>query len=520
MMASAETISAFVHKHPTVKMLALSFLLLIGMSLILEGFDHHIPKGYIYFAMGFSVFVEMINLRLRKATKPVHLHERYTEHPPPADPERQSLEGPLMSYLMLVVTIVAQAAAAVPPAAGYVPQRVYDTRRGAFTDFESMVADLARADVVFVGEQHDDGRTHRLEEALLGGLRRRKVAPTVSLEMFERDVQGVVDGYLAGSIGEPQFLQESRPWPRVRDRLPPARRDGEDARAGRSSRPTCRAGSPRPSRSRGAGDRTTAAADRALVAAQLECPHDAYFARFTEAMTDHSPPENKASEPDLRRRPAEQRATTDRYYWSQCAKDETMAESVARAVTDRAGKPGPVVHFTGAFHTDFGAGTAERTRRRLPGRRVAVVSIAAGRGSRRRRSGRRRSEAGGLSGLYAEIASGLRGSGFGKAGGTQRQQRARIYRLVASEYHRLPPEPRTPAPNPDSSEPLRHIRHHIRHHRDRRRGGRHVVRVDLVDGVGLRMVNRGSSFRRRRVRAQGCRRPGRSDRCPRRRRPR
>jgi predicted tellurium resistance membrane protein TerC len=79
MMASAETISAFVHRHPTVKMLALSFLLLIGMSLILEGFDQHIPKGYIYFAMGFSVFVEMINLRLRRAAKPVHLHERYTE---------------------------------------------------------------------------------------------------------------------------------------------------------------------------------------------------------------------------------------------------------------------------------------------------------------------------------------------------------------------------------------------------------------------------------------------------------
>jgi predicted tellurium resistance membrane protein TerC len=77
MMLSAEPISDFVHRHPTVKMLALSFLLLIGLSLLLEGFDHHIPKGYIYFAMGFSVFVEMINLRLRKVTEPVHLHERY-----------------------------------------------------------------------------------------------------------------------------------------------------------------------------------------------------------------------------------------------------------------------------------------------------------------------------------------------------------------------------------------------------------------------------------------------------------
>ena len=68
MMLSAGAISAFVERHPTVKMLALSFLLLIGMSLVGEGFGQHIPKGYIYFAMGFSVFVEMINLRARHKT--------------------------------------------------------------------------------------------------------------------------------------------------------------------------------------------------------------------------------------------------------------------------------------------------------------------------------------------------------------------------------------------------------------------------------------------------------------------
>jgi predicted tellurium resistance membrane protein TerC len=77
MMLAAESISAFVHRHPTVKMLALSFLLLIGLSLLLEGFDQHIPKGYIYFAMGFSVFVEMINLRLRRQSEPVQLREPY-----------------------------------------------------------------------------------------------------------------------------------------------------------------------------------------------------------------------------------------------------------------------------------------------------------------------------------------------------------------------------------------------------------------------------------------------------------
>jgi predicted tellurium resistance membrane protein TerC len=82
MLISAESISAFVHRHPTVKMLALSILLLIGLSLLAEGFDHHIPKGYIYFAMGFSVFVESINLKMKKKATPVHLHEPYVADAP------------------------------------------------------------------------------------------------------------------------------------------------------------------------------------------------------------------------------------------------------------------------------------------------------------------------------------------------------------------------------------------------------------------------------------------------------
>ena len=79
MLLSARSISTFVEKHPTIKMLALSFLLLIGTSLVGEGFGHHIPKGYIYFAMGFSIFVEMINLRVRAKSTPVHLHSKFTD---------------------------------------------------------------------------------------------------------------------------------------------------------------------------------------------------------------------------------------------------------------------------------------------------------------------------------------------------------------------------------------------------------------------------------------------------------
>ncbi|HEY0071842.1 MAG TPA: TerC family protein [Chloroflexia bacterium] len=78
MMLSAGAISGFIERHPTIKVLALSFLLLIGVTLVAEGFDQHISKGYIYFAMAFSVFVEMLNIRVRsKSAKSVELHQPY-----------------------------------------------------------------------------------------------------------------------------------------------------------------------------------------------------------------------------------------------------------------------------------------------------------------------------------------------------------------------------------------------------------------------------------------------------------
>jgi predicted tellurium resistance membrane protein TerC len=79
MLLAASSVSDFVDHHPTVKMLALSFLLLIGFSLVAEGLGNHIPKGYIYFAMGFSVFVEMLNLRLRHKAEPIELRVPYVE---------------------------------------------------------------------------------------------------------------------------------------------------------------------------------------------------------------------------------------------------------------------------------------------------------------------------------------------------------------------------------------------------------------------------------------------------------
>jgi uncharacterized iron-regulated protein len=286
----------------------------------------------------------------------------------------------MMFFALALATLVAGAQAtapaqpspALPHALGvamYVPQRVFDTRRQAFTDFEVMLADLARADVIFVGEQHDDPNTHRLESALLEGLRRRNVSLVVSLEMFERDVQETIDAYMAGSMSEEDFLKTARPWPRYATDYRPL---VELAKA--HAWPVVAANVPRRYASEVSKNGRTALdrlspADRAMVAREFQCPADAYFDRFVQSMSSHPAP---SAEPAS---PADQRATTERFYLAQCIKDETMAESIAGAVDRLRGTPAAIVHYNGAFHSDFGQGTAERVRRRLPGRRVVVISM-------------------------------------------------------------------------------------------------------------------------------------------------
>jgi predicted tellurium resistance membrane protein TerC len=87
MMMYARIIGNFVSEHPTIKMLALSFLMVVGVTLIVEGFGYHVPKGYIYFAMAFSVGVEVLNIRLRKKHSPVNLHEAYSASPDEQKPQ-------------------------------------------------------------------------------------------------------------------------------------------------------------------------------------------------------------------------------------------------------------------------------------------------------------------------------------------------------------------------------------------------------------------------------------------------
>jgi len=261
-------------------------------------------------------------------------------------------------------------------APSYVPHRVYDTGEGAFTDFEALAATLAREDVVVFGEQHDDPGTHRMQRALLEALARRRGQVVLSLEMFERDVQPILDAYLAGDLTEDEFLAQARPWPNYATDYRPL---VEFARA--VGWPVVAANVPRRlaalvAREGLAALHTLPPEERTLAAATIDCPRDRYYENFAAAMRSHPTGEPGTAE--------EEEARIRRYYEAQCVKDETMAESIVATLEGltgsqpdaarNAGSRPLIVHMTGAFHSDYALGTVERIRRRAPGRNIAVIS--------------------------------------------------------------------------------------------------------------------------------------------------
>jgi uncharacterized iron-regulated protein len=235
-------------------------------------------------------------------------------------------------------------------------------------DFPMLVQRLAEADVVFFGENHDDPETHRVEFGLLDALARTGRPVILSLEMFERDAQPALNEYLSGRISEADFLARSRPWDRyVTDYRPMV----ELAKA--SGWPVIASNIPRPMAA-AVGRKALAALDtltpleRAWAARDIKCPEDAYRARFMETMRGHG---SVGAAPA----PGDTLPSTvaDRFYLAQCIKDETMAESIVEA---RNGRPPDaiVVHYDGAFHSDYRQGTVDRVRRRAPNLRLAVLT--------------------------------------------------------------------------------------------------------------------------------------------------
>jgi uncharacterized iron-regulated protein len=259
---------------------------------------------------------------------------------------------------VLIPFIFALAAAAPPDTipAAWPPHRIYDVREREYSDLESLAAAAARSDVVFFGEQHNDGNAHRLQRALLEAVSRRRSDVVLSLEMFERDVQGVLDAYLAGQIDEATFRTRARPWPNYEADYRPlvefAKAKGWRVIAANVPRTIASA----VSRSGLEAVTTLPDSARPWAAADFWCPQDDYFTRFGASMGGHGPTTPEGMQ---------------KFYEAQCVKDETMAESIVRA---RSVADAPlVIHMNGSFHSDYRDGTAERVTRRGV-KRVMVIS--------------------------------------------------------------------------------------------------------------------------------------------------
>lgn len=257
-------------------------------------------------------------------------------------------------------------APAPDPAARY---RIVAGDSRAETTFERMAAELARAKVIFFGEQHDDPATHAAEVELLEAIGRSGRPVILSLEMFERDVQGVLDDYLAGRVTEEQFRARARPWPRYatdyRGLVELAKSRGWRVLASNVPRPMASA----VGRAGLAVLDTLTVPRRDNAARELSCPNDDYRARFLAEMRSHSAGSGSTPQPG----DTLPTAVAERFYLAQCVKDETMAESIVDALRS-APRNAIAVHYNGSFHSDYRHGAAARVARREPGWKLAIVT--------------------------------------------------------------------------------------------------------------------------------------------------
>lgn len=215
---------------------------------------------------------------------------------------------------------------------------------------------LAAADVVFCGENHESAEDHARHQALLRQLHAARPDIVISMEMFERDVQPVLDQYLRGAIDEDEFLARSRPWPNYRRDYRPVI---EFARS--HNLEVIAANVPRELAARAARCGVAAVAGSPWAARTTSAPKDRYWRKFQRAMGGH----HGTVDP----------AAMERYYAAQCLKDDTMAESIADrlAALHARGRRPLVVHFCGHFHSDDRLGSVARLAARAPGLRIEVL---------------------------------------------------------------------------------------------------------------------------------------------------
>lgn len=231
--------------------------------------------------------------------------------------------------------------------------RIVHCRTGREMTLVALADELATRDVVYFGELHDNVAGHRVYANLATLLADRRPDFVISMEMFERDVRGVVNDYVRSRIDETTFLKHSRPWKDyARDYRPLvelARERKRDVIAGNLPRPVAgKVASPDGSQSPFLPRVTTA-------------PNDRYWELFKETMKGHPNAEG----------------AVERMYKAQCAKDDAMAEAMADFLASNPHRQPFVIHCNGNFHSDYGLGTAARFAQRVPLAQTSIISMVA-----------------------------------------------------------------------------------------------------------------------------------------------
>lgn len=270
------------------------------------------------------------------------------------------------SILLAFLSAVAAGCAVTRPetalSAPEAQYRIYDMAARRPIDVATLARTLAGADVALFGERHDDDIAHRLQERLLRDLTAITARGTLGLEMFERDVQNAVDRYRAGETTEAAFLAEGRPWPNYPADYRPLVEHARDAGWGIAATNLPQALATAIARDGLNALEAAEPARRLFAAADIDCPEDAYWALFREAIAgDGGTPTQAAHVVEGHR--------LRQLYEAQCARDETMAEEIVRRLPD-----GLVFHVHGGFHSDFGHGIVPRIARRAPSARIVTIS--------------------------------------------------------------------------------------------------------------------------------------------------
>jgi uncharacterized iron-regulated protein len=227
---------------------------------------------------------------------------------------------------------------------------------GARIEVAELVRELARADIVFVGEEHDNRVGHEAELIVLRELHKARGDVVLSLEMLERDVQGTVNDWLKGRIDDAALAAHARLWPNHAKDYAPLLRYAKD-----NGLDVIAANVPRPLAKVCAEKGVAAVAGLAHTPRRTSAEADLYAQRFEATMKEHM----GAAGADM----------LQRFYQAQCLKDDAMAESIADFLATHPARKPLVVHYAGRFHVEEGLGTVARTLARLPLARTAVLLL-------------------------------------------------------------------------------------------------------------------------------------------------